>query len=214
MTLERTVMREQIKELIIRRILDGSYKPGERIVELQLVHELKVSQAPVREALRDLQAMRFIDTEPYKGARVRALSRAELAESYPVRAMLEELAGQLAAPRADGELLGRLAAELQSMRAAARRHDQHALLMADARFHELIVQAAGNSVLLDTWSALRIEAFTLVSLVASNLDLVAVADAHLPILDALRGGDADLTGKVMREHIATFADHLLTGATT
>jgi DNA-binding GntR family transcriptional regulator len=214
MTLERTVMREQIKELIIRRILDGSYKPGERIVELQLVHELKVSQAPVREALRDLQAMRFIDTEPYKGARVRALSRAELAESYPVRAMLEELAGQLAAPRADGELLGRLGAELQSMRAAARRHDQHALLMADARFHELIVQAAGNSVLLDTWSALRIEAFTLVSLVASNLDLVAVADAHLPILDALRGGDADLTGKVMREHISTFADHLLTGATT
>jgi DNA-binding GntR family transcriptional regulator len=214
MTLERTVMREQIKELIIRRILDGSYKPGERIVELQLVHELKVSQAPVREALRDLQAMRFIDTEPYKGARVRALSRAELAESYPVRAMLEELAGQLAAPRADGELLGRLGAELQSMRAAARRHDQHALLMADARFHELIVQAAGNSVLLDTWSALRIEAFTLVSMVASNLDLVAIADAHMPILDALRGGDADLTGKVMREHIATFADHLLTGATT
>ena len=214
MSLERTVMREQIKELIIRRILDGSYKPGERIVELQLVHELKVSQAPVREALRDLQAMRLIDTEPYKGARVRALTRAELAESYPVRAMLEELAGQLAAPRADGELLGRLGAELQSMRTAARRHDQHALLTADARFHELIVQAAGNSVLFDTWSGLRIEAFTLVSMVTSNLDLVAIADAHLPILDALRGGDAQLTGKVMREHIATFADHLLTGAAT
>jgi DNA-binding GntR family transcriptional regulator len=213
MSLERTVMREQIKELIIRRILDGSYKPGERIVELQLVHELKVSQAPVREALRDLQAMRFIDTEPYKGARVRALTREELAESYPVRAMLEELAGQLAAPRADGELLGRLGAELQSMRAAARRRDHHALLMADARFHELIVQAAGNGVLLDSWSALRIEAFTLVSMMTSTLDLVAIADAHLPILDALRRGDPDLTGKVMREHIATFADHFLTGAT-
>jgi DNA-binding GntR family transcriptional regulator len=214
MSLERTVMREQIKELIIRRILDGSYKPGERIVELQLVHELKVSQAPVREALRDLQAMRLIDTEPYKGARVRALTRAELAEGYPVRAMLEELAGQLAAPRADGELLDRLGAELQSMRAAARRHDQHALLVADARFHELIVRAAGNSVLLDTWSGLRIEAFTLVSMVTSNLDLVAIADAHLSILDALRGGDSHLAGKAMREHIATFADHLLTGAAT
>jgi DNA-binding GntR family transcriptional regulator len=214
MSLERTVMREQIKELIIRRILDGSYKPGERIVELQLVHELKVSQAPVREALRDLQAMRFIDTEPYKGARVRALTREELAESYPVRAMLEELAGRLAAPRADGELLGRLGAELQSMRAAARRRDHHGLLMADARFHELIVQAAGNGVLLDSWSALRIEVFTLVSMMTSTLDLVAIADAHLPILDALRRGDPNLTGKVMREHIATFADHLLTGATT
>jgi DNA-binding GntR family transcriptional regulator len=48
----------------------------------------------------------------------------------------------------------------------------------------------------------------------STLDLVAIADAHLPILDALRRGDPNLTGKVMREHIATFADHLLTGATT
>jgi DNA-binding GntR family transcriptional regulator len=214
MTLERTVMREQIKELIIRRIVEGSYKPGERIVELQLVHELEVSQAPVREALRDLEAMRFIDSEPYKGARVRALSRAELMESYPVRAMLEELAGRLATPRANHELLGRLGAELQTMRSAARRHDQRALLMADARFHALIVAAADNGVLLDAWSALRIEAFTSVSMVSTNLDLIAIADAHLPILEALRGGDADLTGKVMREHIETFADRLLTGDRT
>jgi DNA-binding GntR family transcriptional regulator len=155
--------------------------------------------------------MRFIDTEPYKGARVRALSRTELVESYPVRATLEELAGQLAAPRSDAELLRRLGAEVENMRRAARRQDQHALLMADARFHELIVTAAGNSVLLETWRSLRIETFTLVSLVTSSLDLAAIAEAHLPILDALREGDADLSGKVMREHIATFADHLLTG---
>jgi DNA-binding GntR family transcriptional regulator len=214
MTLERIVMREQIKELIIQRILDGSYKPGERIVELQLVHELEVSQTPVREALRDLEAMRFIDTEPYKGARVRALGRAELAESYPVRAMLEQLAGQLAAARVDDELLGRLGAELQGMRLAARRHDQHALLMADARFHQLIVEAAHNSVLLDTWSGLRIEAFTLVSMVTSSLDLVAIAQTHLPILEALRARDGELTGRVLREHITTFADHLLRGEST
>ena len=57
MTLERSVMREQIKELIIKRILEGTYQPGQRVVELQLVQELGVSQAPVREALRDLEAM-------------------------------------------------------------------------------------------------------------------------------------------------------------
>jgi len=210
MTLERTVMREQIKELIIQRILEGTYKPGERIVELQLVHELGVSQAPVREALRDLEAMRFIDTEPYKGARVRELSRADLAETYPVRAVLEELAGQMAAAQADAELLSLLDAEMESMRRAARDQDQHGLLMHDARFHELIVEAAGNSVLLDTWSGLRIEAVSLISLVTSHLDLVAIADTHLPILDALRERDADLTGKMMREHIATFG-YLFTG---
>ena len=123
MTLERTVMREQIKELIIQRILEGTYKPGERIVELQLVNELGVSQAPVREALRDLEAMRFIETEPYKGARVRAVSRDELAQSYPVRAVLEELAGQMATPRATVELFSQLDSEVQNMRKAARNKD-------------------------------------------------------------------------------------------
>ena len=77
-------------------------------------------------------------------------------------------------------------------------------------FHELIVEATGNTVLLDTWSGLRIEAFTLVSVVTSHLDLVAIANTHLPILDALRSGDAHLTGKVMREHITSFGD-MLTG---
>ena len=210
MTLERTVMREQIKELLIQRILEGTYKPGERIVELQLVQELGVSQAPVREALRDLEAMRFIETEPYKGARVRAVSRDELAQSYPVRAVLEELAGQMATPRATVELFSQLDSEVQDMRKAARNKDQHSLLVHDARFHELIVEAAGNTILLDTWSGLRIEAFTLVSVVTSHLDLVAIANTHLPILDALRSGDAHLTGKVMREHITSFGD-LLTG---
>jgi DNA-binding GntR family transcriptional regulator len=210
MTLERTVMREQIKELIIQRILEGTYKPGERIVELQLVNELGVSQAPVREALRDLEAMRFIETEPYKGARVRAVSRDELAQSYPVRAVLEELAGQMATPRATVELFSQLDSEVQNMRKAARNKDQHSLLVHDARFHELIVEATGNTVLLDTWSGLRIEAFTLVSVVTSHLDLVAIANTHLPILDALRSGDAHLTGKVMREHITSFGD-MLTG---
>lgn len=211
MTLERTVMREQIKELIMQRILEGSYRPGDRIVELQLVNELGVSQAPVREALRDLEAMRFIETQPYKGARVRAVSRIELAESYPVRAALEQLAGQMAAPQADAELLSQLEAEMQNMRKAARNHDQHGLLTHDARFHELIVEASGNTVLLEAWSGLRIEAFTLVSVVTSHLDLVAIANTHLPILDALRQRDGELTGKVLHEHITSFGD-LVTGS--
>ena len=211
MTLVRTVMREQIKELIIQRILEGTYKPGDRVVELQLVQELGVSQAPVREALRDLEAMRFIETEPYRGARVREVSHAELTESYPVRAALEELAGQLATPRADDEMLSLLEAEMDNMLTAARDHDQHGLLVHDARFHEIIVEAAGNAVLLESWSGLRIEAYTLVSVIKSKLDLVAIANEHRPILDTFRQRDADLTGKVMREHIEHFGNTLFGG---
>src|SRR5699024_5848711 len=99
MTLERTVMREQIMELIISRILDFSYQLGDRVVENRLAQELNVSQPPVREALRDVEAMRLIESEPFRGAKVRATTAEELAETYPVRAALEALAGELAAPR-------------------------------------------------------------------------------------------------------------------
>jgi DNA-binding GntR family transcriptional regulator len=203
-TLARTVLREQVKELIIQRILDGTYPPGSRVVESQLAGEFGVSQAPVREALRDLEALRFIETAPYKGARVRDVSAEELGEIYPVRAVLEELAGRAAAPRVTDQTLAQLEEELAGMRAAADAGDVHAQLMHDARFHELIIEAAGNQVLLEVWGSLRIEAMTLVSVIKADSDLHAIAARHVPLLEALRLRDPELAGKELRDHIEFF----------
>lgn len=204
MALDRTVLRDQIKDLIIERILDGTYASGERIVEMTLATELGTSQAPVREALRDLEAMRFIESVPYKGSRVRALSTDELAETYPVRATLEELAGTLAAARVDDDLLGQLENALEGMRRSARAGNVHDQLAHDVRFHELIVEAAGNRILLEAWRALRIEARTLVSVIKSDADLLQIADTHRVILDALRDRDEAAAGKQLRAHIELF----------
>ena len=53
MSLTRTVLREQIRELLLERILKGELQSGDRIVELQIAQELGRSQAPVREALKE-----------------------------------------------------------------------------------------------------------------------------------------------------------------
>ncbi|MBK9205517.1 MAG: GntR family transcriptional regulator [Candidatus Obscuribacter sp.] len=81
-----TSTREQITQVIMERILDGTYKPGERLIEMQIAGELGISQAPVREALRYLEAMRIVETQPYKGTYVREVTDRELAESSQVRA--------------------------------------------------------------------------------------------------------------------------------
>lgn len=208
MALDKTMLRDQIRELIIERILDGTYKPGERIVELQLVGELKVSQAPVREAIRDLEAMRFVESEPFRGARVRLITTEELAETYPVRAALEELAGQLAASHVDDALLKALDGELAAMRKCAAKGQLHDQLSHDARFHEIVVEASGNRVLLDAWRSLRIEARTLVSVIKSDSNLEEIADTHQVIIDALRGGNPDEVGKDLRKHIERFGSSL------
>src|SRR5438876_8572640 len=98
----RTVLREQVKEVLLERILRGEYGPGERLVETRIAQELGTSQAPVREALRDLESLRFVESEPFRGARVRAISDEELIEVYPVRAAIEEVAAREAAIRLDG----------------------------------------------------------------------------------------------------------------
>src|SRR6201989_3043758 len=102
MALSRPMLRDQIKDAILERILAGDYAPGERIVETRIAQEFGVSQAPVREALRELEQMRFIVSEPFRGARVREVTKEELAEITPVRAALEELAAREAALKMHG----------------------------------------------------------------------------------------------------------------
>ena len=202
---QRTVLlRDAIMERIVERILDGTYGPGERIVESAVAAEFGVSQAPVREALRDLEAMRFVESQPHRGARVREVTSEELVQIYPVRAALEEVAGREAATRITEEELVLLADELASMRRAAEAGDLHALMVHDTRFHEIIVEASGNQVLIDVWRSLRVEARNLVSALKGHSDLHSIAELHRPVLQAVQFRDPDLAGKEMRAHIEFF----------
>jgi DNA-binding GntR family transcriptional regulator len=198
-TLTRTVLREQIRELLLERILGGDLQPGDRIVELQLAQELGTSQAPVREALRELHSLGFVEHEPYRGSRVRRISEEEIAEIYPVRAALEELAAQEAASRLDGEV-AELEREFEAMREAADRGDLNDLATHDATFHRLIVEAAGNRVLLDTWRTLRVEARVVVTVLKTDIDLHGLAELHRPLLEALKEGAPDKAGGALRQH--------------
>jgi DNA-binding GntR family transcriptional regulator len=208
MAVSKTPLREQVKDLVLARILDGTYKAGDRLVETRIAQELGTSQAPVREALRELESLRFVESEPFRGARVRAVSRAQMAEIYPVRAALEEVAGREAARRLDGDVAA-LEAELEAMRAAARAGDMHRQVEHDVRFHQVIVEASGNATLLEVWSSLRIEARTIITLLTTGIDPSELVEFHVPVLEALRSGDPDESGRVLRHHVEHFADLLL-----
>jgi DNA-binding GntR family transcriptional regulator len=208
----RIVLREQVKELILERIVNGTYKPGERLVETRIASELGTSQAPVREALRDLELLRFVESEPFRGARVREVSQEELVEIYPVRAALEEVAAREAVKRLDGQV-DALEAEVEAMHRAADADDLHAQVEHDVAFHRLIVEASGNQVLLETWLALRIEARTIVTALRTGLDGHAIAELHRPVLEAFRARDAHLAATTLRRHLEQFGE-MLKGDTT
>jgi DNA-binding GntR family transcriptional regulator len=201
----RVVLREQVKDLILERILKGEYQPGERIVETRVADELGISQAPVREALRDLELLRFVESEPFRGARVREVTVEELTEIYPVRAALEEVAAQAAATRLTAGELDALEDELQAMHDAADRDDLHDQAEHDAAFHRIIVAASGNSILLEVWRSLGVESRTLITALKVGTDGHEIAELHRPVIDALRSRNPRRSGAALRSHLLYFS---------
>ncbi|MEV7420906.1 GntR family transcriptional regulator [Streptomyces sp. NPDC089919] len=196
-------LREQIREHIVEGIVSGRWKPGERIVERRIAVELEVSQTPVREALRELETLRLIESAPNKGVRVRNLSAADLEEIYPVRAGLEQIAAELAGPAlaADPALLDSLLEpHVVALREADRTSDGTAQVRHTVAFHREMVRAAGNSVLLHTWESLGIEVFTALSIRWLGTVQKSYAEEHEALVEAFRRRDPEI-GVLVKHHV-------------
>lgn len=201
--ISRTVLREQVKDILLSRIVSGELKPGERLVETRIAAELGTSQAPVREALRDLELLRLVESEPFRGARVREFGDEELFEVYPVRAVLEELAAREATKNLAGDVAA-LEHEVAEMRAAARRRDISSLVQHDIAFHRLMVEAAGNPILEQCWKSLGVEGRITISLYGTYVEPDDAAERHVPILEAIRSRKAAAAGREARKHVEEF----------
>ena len=192
-------LREQIREHILEGIISGRWQPGERIVERRIATELEVSQTPVREALRELESLRLIESAPNKGVRVRNLTAADLEESYPVRAGLEAIAAELAAER-----LARDCSALEPHVAALYEADRLSDGTAQARhtvaFHRELVRAAGNSVALHTWEGLGIEVFTALSIRWLGTVQQSYAEEHEELVAAFRRRDPRIA-ELVKAHV-------------
>jgi len=201
-TISRSVLSEQVKDHLLEAILDGRYPPGARIVETRVARELGTSQAPVREALRDLEALGVIESTAFRGARVRRPTTAELLEAFVIRTELESLGAGLAIPHLSDADFEDLELQLTRMRAAADAGDVHAEAAADAAFHGTVVERAGNRTLQRVWRTLEPYSRTFITLAAAGIDRRSVADEHQPILDALRRRDPAIAVAAYRRHFA------------
>jgi GntR family transcriptional regulator of vanillate catabolism len=84
-------------------LLSGAFKPGERVPELRLVDELRVSRTPLRIALMTLAHEGFLQTLPGGGFVVREFTRADIDDAIELRGVLEGTAARLAAERLESE---------------------------------------------------------------------------------------------------------------
>jgi DNA-binding GntR family transcriptional regulator len=195
-------------------LLNGRWRPGERLPELKLAAELGVNRNPVREALLSLASEGLVERRPGLGAEVTSLDRTTLVNLYQLREAVEGMSARLAAVRISPIALLRLDQENDLLRRLAMsrlRHDS-GIGEIDNRFHRGLVEAGGNAVLVQVWDAHRLRAVSARNVLidpraarraaAARDPRIAIA-AHERILQALRDRDPDAAERHARAHVAT-----------
>jgi DNA-binding GntR family transcriptional regulator len=189
--LKRTCMRDRIRDTLVSRILDGTYPAGTQLKELYLAREFDVSQAPIREALRELEGSGLVSSERFRGTRVRGADCAEMRESYELRIMLEMRSVALAAPY-KLELLADLTEHLRLMEAAVKADDSEAYIDNALRFHRRLVESSGNRTFLSVWDSLLWDIrgrIALRRLAEQGKSLKPLVNVHRTLLARLRAQD-------------------------
>ena len=200
--------RDRIRWVLLKRISEGVYQPGERIKELAVAHEFDVSQAPVREVFRELETLGVLVSEHYRGTRVREISSQETFDAYQLRGYLEEIAAQLIPLEKLQAELGSIESLQTLMRSAAQDGDADGFASANTKFHRTIVALASNQTLLKIWDSLEIGMLSRLNLQKNEDKLGSLAEIHQPIVDSLKEGDLKQTGILLREHAFSFLKDL------
>ncbi len=189
--MKRVCMRDRIRDTLVGRILDGTYPAGTQLKELYLAREFDVSQAPIREALRELEGSGLVSSERFRGTRVRGADFAEMRESYELRMMLEMRSVVLAAPYKP-ELLADLGEYLRGMDAAVKLDDAEGYIDNALRFHRRLVQSSGNRTFLGVWDSLLWDVrgrIALRRLADMGKSLKTLVSLHRALLGRLRAQD-------------------------
>jgi len=194
---------DHIRENLEQAILTGSYVDGLRLDELRLAEQFEVSRTPIREALQMLAATGLVDLIPRRGAFVRHPGFVELVEMFEVMAELECLCGRLAARRLTDRHLVDLRAAERGCVSALEVGDTDAYYRANEQFHNLLYQASGNGFLTGEANRLhkRLQPFRRLQLRVRGR-MVQSMDEHKAILLALEAGDAETTGRLLRDHVS------------
>lgn len=211
---------QEVLKQINNLIIDGRLQPGDRLMgEREMAVELGVSRTTLREALRTMEFLGWVEIKPGEGTFIRnpqlsevisplalALSaeQTQIDELWETRITLEVECAGLAAARASEADLGRIASILHEMQSSWR--DLDAYVKADMRFHYLVTQASQNSMmnrLLQTFVVHILELIKKAGPLRFSHDIggVNTIQEHISIYEAIASHDEDQARSLMRKHL-------------
>lgn len=206
-SVDRQTLSEQVYEMLKKAIMDGEFKPGEKLSEIAIGKQMNVSATPVREAFRRLAANGFISLEPYRGAVVRKFSINQVIEAYQCREALECLACRLAAANIDDKGI----TKMRSFLANTQTNDSETYLaLVSTKIHNIIISYANNTKLKNLLDQLN-------EIVLHDRNVSAhskercqqIKNEHRMIIEALAEKDGESAAAAMSIHVKNGLDFII-----
>jgi len=198
---------EQVVNAIVSEIVDGELPSNSRLIQDELARAYGVSRQPVQQALLLLRDRGLVREAPGRGLIVSPIDPDFVRKLYEVRAMLDGLAGRLAAERGAERAKIEGPAYLEAGRAAVASGSLHEQIEADMKFHAFINELSENSLIGETtaphWPYLRRVMGEVLRDDAQMPQMIL--REHAAILDAIIAGDGDRAEALSREHISRAA---------
>lgn len=195
-------VRAQVLHNLREAILDGTFKPGQRLIERELCELTGVSRTSVREALRQLESEGLVMLVPNRGPVVAEMTMEEAADLYEVRGVLEALAAKRFANNASDEEVAELVASADKFERIVGEGDLTDIVKCKDEFYVIMLRGAQNAVVRSVLGSLhaRIMFLRATSLRRPDRSAETVAEIR-KIVDAIVARDPDAAWQLSRQHI-------------
>ncbi len=200
-----TSLGKLVRDDVLGMILRGDIQPGQRINEPDIAGRLGVSRVPVREALRELESSGLVEARKHSGVFVRQLGAEEVRGLYELRAVLDGFCGRQAALLPDAQrmpLADALDSSVARMQQAVEQDSVSAYYAENLRFHWLMVEAAGNAAVTETYRNI-VQKLHLARLTTLSRDtgMKVSIGWHRDIAASHRAGNAPRSERLLAEHV-------------
>jgi DNA-binding GntR family transcriptional regulator len=197
---------EQICTIMTNLILEGKIESGKQLVEAELQKQLGTSRSPIRESFRILERQGLVEFIPRKGVFVKAETRKDIEERFPVRAVLEGLAAREALGKLTPTDLSNMKAELKKMETSLKKNDLKMYKEVHFEFHEIFINASKNELLINFLKSLRLKGkWSNYSQQYFREDYHKILEVHRTILELFEGECSEMqrvkVESVVRKHI-------------
>ena len=198
---------DDLGEEVRRRIVNGLLPPGSHVNEVHLAESLSVSRTPLREALSQLSAEGLIVCKPRRGFFTTKLTRDEVEQLYPVRALLDPQALRLAGVP-DNARINQLRRINQQLARAGIRPDRAVEL--DDQWHRLLLSNCPNPILLRLIDQMiwRTRRYEFAYLSESN-NVALATDEHDAIIGALENDELAVACRLLKQNMVSAAEPLI-----